>query len=215
MLVAIVVLTAVGWPQLLELPAATGSSLVIAIAGVGALVVVFAAPREPWIRTVPLVLGFAVVLAFINELARPDDRRRLTQSLLGTVAGVVLVVGAAGWLAADRTIVGHRVVLLAAVTMAASAVIAALPVYGWASFSTTTLGGVAVAVVLAQSLIEMRMLTAVAIGVIGGLMVALTQLLFVRIPTLRSGRAALATVAVPLVCAGPFFYAIARLTLEV
>lgn len=161
------------------------------------------------------VFAFAVVLAFINELTRPDDRSRLTESLLGTISGIVIVVGASGWLAADMSTVGHRVVLLAAVAIAAAAVVAALPVYGWTSFSTTTLGGVAAAVVVAQTAVDVRMLTAVAVGTVTGLMVAATQMIFVRIPSLRSARAAMATVVVPIAIAGPFIYAIARLTLNV
>ncbi|GAA2517723.1 hypothetical protein [Rarobacter incanus] len=211
----VVIAMAIGWPVLLGLPARVGSALVIALAGLGALAVVFAAPREPWIRSVPLVLAFAVVLAFINELTRPDDRSRLTQSLLGTVAGAVLVAGAAGWLAADRTVVGHKVITLGAIALAVAAVIAALPMYGWASFTTSSLAAVVGAVVVAQSIIPMRMLTAIAVGVLSGLAVAMSHMLFVRIPALRSARAAWAAIAAPIVAAGPFLYAIARLTLVV
>ncbi|SNS65245.1 hypothetical protein SAMN06309944_1167 [Micrococcales bacterium KH10] len=214
-LALVVLAIALGWPRLMNLPAVTGSSLVMALAGLSSLAVVYAAPREPWIRSVPLVLAFAVVLAFVNELARPDDRSRLTESLLGTVSGAFLAIGVSGWLAADRSILGHRVVVLAALALAVASILAALPIYGWTSFTTTTLAGVATAVALAQVWLNVRTLTALAAGLVAGLCVAFAQSLFIRMTTLRSPRAAIATVAVPLVAAGPFIYAIARLTLQV
>lgn len=211
-LVAVVLIFAWGWPRLVALPAVLGSSVVVAVSGVGAIAAVYKSMTEPWLRSVPLVLAMGIFLAFVNELARPDDRRRAVDSLMGTVTGVVLAVVSAGWLAADRSEHGSKVVVVTGIAIAVASVVAAIPVYGWSSFSLTVFAGLVGAVALGRFVVDVRTLATLAVGLVAGLVVASVHMLFVRLNTLRFASGSLAVVVIPIAVAGPAVYAIARLT---
>jgi len=94
---------AAGWPLLLGLPNVLGSAVVIALGGAGAVVAVTATRGQPFLRELPIVIALAILLAFVNELARQDGRARLVDSVSGTVAGVLVAAASAGWVAAERS----------------------------------------------------------------------------------------------------------------
>ena len=83
---------AVGWPALLGLPARTGASVVVALGGAGGVARGGLTRGEPVLRGLPVVVALAVLLAFVNELARTDGRPRLVESVAGSVSGVLVAV---------------------------------------------------------------------------------------------------------------------------
>src|SRR5699024_2243025 len=115
-----VMAVAVGWPWLIAIPAPRTSSAVLALCGFGAVVSVVVMDVEPLLKWLPAALGGAVVIAFLHQLARRDGRPRLVEGVSGMVAGMLVLASAAGWVAAVRTVGGERLVVTAAVGLAAA-----------------------------------------------------------------------------------------------
>lgn len=140
----LVVMVAAGWPGLLELPSARGSSLVIGATGVaGVVLAVIAPPAYPPMQAVATVCALGVFASFVHEMVR-RERRDLTASLTGTVAGVMLAGMATCWVraqatsleaaraaasgdAAIRAAAANGVVAVCAVALCASLLVLSLP----------------------------------------------------------------------------------------
>ena len=208
----LVLLVAAGWAPLLRLPAQGGTTVVVALAGLGAVAVAWATRGEPVLRNVPLVLAMALVLAFVAEMLRRGGRPRLVESVSGTVTGAVVAVCCSGWVAAGRSEAGASLVVVSAVGLAVASAVSATPVArSWAgSLVGVALGGVAAggAAMLVPSIDPVSGLVA---GVVTGLVVAVLRLLFERQPALTSRYAVLAAVTTPVAVAGILVFVVGRL----
>lgn len=204
------VLLAAGWPVLLRLPSPLGSGVVVAIAGIGAVAVVVATRGEPFLRELPVVVALAVLLAFVNELARQDGRLRLTESVTGTVTGVVVVTATAGWVASARTPGGTGLVVAGAVALAIAAGVSAVPLGGWTGAFVTTgasvLAGGAVGLVMPT----LEPLPGVVLGLAVGILVASLHELLDRTVARRRRLAALAAIVLPVLLTGIGVYVVGR-----
>lgn len=209
--VALVTLAfAFGWPVLAQLPSRLGTSVVIALCGVGGVAVVQRTVDEPYLRGLPVVFAFSVLLAFVNELARRGGRERLVESVTGTVAGTLVAVTAAGWVATQHAPGGANLLVAGALALAAGSAASALPFHGWTGAGVTTgaslvaggLGGLVLPVIdpLAGALL--------GIGV--GVLVSSMQELFDRLPALSRRPAAVAALVVPVPVTGILVYVVGR-----
>lgn len=201
---------AVGWPALLGLPNVLGSAVVIALGGAGAVVAVTATRGQPFLREMPVVLALAILLAFVNELARQDGRRRLVDSVAGTVTGVLVATAAAGWVAAERAPGGTSLVVSGAVALAVGAAVSAVPLGDWLGATVTTgsavLAGGAVGVVMS----DMDLVIGGLLGLATGILVAALHVLFDRLPALHQRVAASAVVVLPVAVSGILVYVVGR-----
>lgn len=210
-LLALVV--AVGWPSLLDLPSRLGSGVVIALGGAGGVLAVAATRGLPVLRELPVVVALAVLLAFVNELARQDGRRRLVESVSGTVTGVLVASAAAGWVAAIRTPSGVGLVVTGALALAAAAAVSAIPFGEWLSAGMTTFAGVAGGVAAGAVMPGVGPLPGAALGVAVGLLVGVLHVLFERVPALRRRWAAAAALMLPVSVSGILTYVVGRVLL--
>ena len=201
---------AAGWPVLLGLPNLLGSSVVIALGGAGAVVAVTATRGQPFLRELPFVVALAVLLAFVNELARQDGRHRLVDSVAGTVTGVLVAASSAGWVAAERSPDGTALVVSAAVALAVAAAVSAVPLGGWLNPAVTcgaaVLGGGAVGAVMS----DLGPTVGAVLGLAMGILVAALHALFDRLPALRRRAAALTVVVLPVALSGLLVYVVGR-----
>ncbi|MCK9795196.1 hypothetical protein M1843_15705 [Isoptericola sp. 4D.3] len=209
---ALAILLAIGWAPLLRLPAQGGTTVVVALAGLGAVAVAWGTEGEPVLRNVPLVLAMALVLAFVAEMLRRGGRPRLVESVSGTVTGAVVAVCASGWVAAGRSEAGASLVVASAIGLAVASAVSATPVArGWAgSLVGVALGGVA-AGGAAAVLPSIDPISGLVAGLVSGLVVAVLRLLFERQPALTSRRAVLAAVTTPVAVAGVLVFVVGRL----
>lgn len=209
--VVLVLLLAVGWPVLLRLPSPLGSGVVVALTGIGGVAVALATRGEPYLRGLPIVIALAVLLAFVNELARQDGRLRLVESVTGTVSGVVVVATAAAWVAAARTPGGTGLVVTAAVALAIAAGVSAVPLGGWTGAFVTAgaaiLAGGAVALVMPT----LDPLPGVVLGLAVGILVASMHELLERTEARRRRLAAVAAIVLPVLVTGIGAYVVGRL----
>ena len=208
---ALVILVALGWPRMLRLPAAGGTRLVALIGGLGAVASTWYTPSEPVLRYLPIVLAISIVLAFLSEMMRRDGRRRLTESVTGTVTAVVVAVCCAGWVAAARTEAGAMLVVTAAFALVIAAVTAALPLKGWRALAVAVAAAVLAGGGVATVLSGMDTVSGAWTGAVAGIVVGGLHLLLERLPALRGRMAGLSAAAVPVAVTGMFVFVVGRL----
>ena len=210
LLIALSGVLALGWPRVAGLPARVGSGVVIGLAGVAAVVVVHVTTTEPLLGDVPAVFAGAVLAAFVAELARRDGRERLVESVAGTVAGALVPVCAAGWLAAERTAAGDAVVVTGAVALAVASAVTALPLRGWAGAGATLGAAVAGGLVAGAALPTVGLLSGALLGAATGVLVAAGDALFDRLPALEHRLAGWAVAVLPVAVTGILVYVVGR-----
>lgn len=208
--VVLTVLLAVGWPVLLDLPSPLGSGVVVALAGIGAVGVVLATRGEPFLRELPIVVALAIVLAFVNELARQDGRLRLVESVTGTVSGIVVVTTAAGWIASVRTPGGTGLVVGGAVALAIAAGVSAVPLGGWTGALVTMVAAVLAGGAVGLVMPALGLLPGIVLGLAIGILMASLHVLLDRTVARRRRLAALAAIVLPVLVTGVGVYVVGR-----
>lgn len=208
--VALALVIAVGWPVLLGLPNLLGSGVVVALGGAGAVIAVTATRGQPVLRALPVVVALAVLLAFVNELARQDGRRRLVDSVAGTVTGVLVATSAAGWVAAERAPGGTSLVVSGAVALAVAAAVSAVPLGGWLGATVTSVSAVVAGGAVGGVMPDIGVLVGGLLGLATGVLIAALHALVDPIDALRRRWAALAVVALPVSVSGILVYVVGR-----
>lgn len=210
LLVVLTVVFALGWPAVAGLAAPRGSTVVIGLTGVGAVVVAFLTTTEPLLGDVPVVFAGAVLLSFIAELARRDGRERLVESVAGTVAGALVPMCAVGWLAAERTTAGDAVVVTGAVALAMGAATTALPLRRWVGATAVIVASVAGGLVAGAALPDVGLLSGAVLGVAVGILAAAGDALFDRVPSLERRLAGWSVAVLPVAVVGILVYVVGR-----
>ncbi len=209
-------LLAIGWPVLLRLPNPLGSGVVIALGGVGAVLTVTATKGALALRQLPVVLALAILLAFVNELARQDGRRRLVDSVAGTVTGLLVATAASGWVASERMPGGSYLVVAGAVSLAFAsfvsfgAGVSAVSHREWATAVATTAAGVVSGAAAAAVMPDTSPLVGAFLGLGTGMLIAALDALFHRLPALRRPLASLAAIVLPVAVTGILVYVVGR-----
>nr|BFF20101.1 hypothetical protein GCM10025730_36220 [Promicromonospora thailandica] len=211
--VVLVVLVALGWPSLLRLPAPGSTRLVVALCGVGGAAVTYLTPGEPVLRHLPIVLAGAVVLAFVAQMLRRDGRPQLTESVSGTVAGVVSAVAASGWIAAARSDAGAALVVTSAVALAVAAAVSALPLRGWVALGVSAAAAVVVGGGAGTLLPNIDTVSGLWSGLVAGLVVGALHLLLERLPTRGARLAGLSASTLPVAVCGILVFVVGRMVI--
>ena len=211
--VVLVVLVALGWPSLLRLPAAGSTRLVVALCGVGGAAATYFTEGEPVLRHLPTVLAGAVVLSFIAQMLRRDGRPQLTESVSGTVAGVVAAIATSGWIAAARSDAGATLVVTSAVALAVAAAVAALPVRGWVALGISAVAAVLVGGAAATLLPDIDTVSGLWCGLVAGIVVGALHLLLERLPARGARLAGLTASALPVAVCGIFVFVVGRMVI--
>ncbi|NLE70675.1 MAG: hypothetical protein GX609_01080 [Actinomycetales bacterium] len=201
---------AAGWPLLLGLPNVLGSAVVIALGGAGAVVAVTATRGQPFLRELPIVIALAILLAFVNELARQDGRARLVDSVSGTVAGVLVAAASAGWVAAERSPSGTALVVSGAVALAFASAVSVVPLHSWHAPAVTIGAAVLAGGGAGAAMQEFGLVVGGTLGLAMGVLVAALHALFDRLPALRRRAAALTVVVLPVALSGLLVYVVGR-----
>lgn len=167
-------LLGLAWPDLLELPSPGGTRAVVAGTGMlAALVTVVTPERFTPLTGVVMVCAAGVLASFVHQMLR-RERRDLTQSLTGTVAGVFVAGIGACWVLAQSGALEAGttgVVTALAAGMAATLLLNTLPLPGLTRFGIAAVSGAVLAAVLLSALAGIGPLLAGLVGaitVIGG-----------------------------------------------
>jgi len=172
----VVIVFALGWPDLLDVRhARVSTSVVIAVSGLAATALAAAtAASLKSMSAIAVLLAGCVLLAFAHQLLRRDGRASLVESITVTLSGQVIAVLASGWVLLTQTRVGADGLLVAAVAVGAAALVTGLPIEGtlrgWAAFVAGASVSTVVSVVLANSDLAATLLVGVGVaGVASGL----------------------------------------------
>lgn len=204
-LALLALLIGIAWPGLLELPSPGGTRTVVAGTGIlGALVTVLAPDRISPISGIVMVCAAGVLAAFVQQMLR-TDRRGLTASLTGTVAGVFVSAIAACWIiaqsaAAEAGTTG--VVTSIAAGLAATLLVNSTPLPSVLRFALSALTGVGVTTALAVSLTGLGPLLAAAIGAVTAIGASCAHLLTGSSLVAKEPVPSLAVAAVPVATVG-------------
>ncbi|WP_426593347.1 hypothetical protein ACPPVS_16670 [Cellulomonas sp. McL0617] len=201
---------ALGWPALVGLPFRVGSSVVVAIGGIGSVIVVHLTDAQPYLRFLPLVLAGAVLLSFLNELVRRDGRERLVESVSGTVAGTLVAVASAGWVATGRTPGGEPLVVVGALALAVGSVVVALHLARWLGAVVTSVAAAAAGAFGGALLPDITVRPGLLLGLAVGVLVATLHALFDQLPSLERRWPSLAAVTLPVTVTGTLVYVVGR-----
>ena len=162
------------------------------------------------------LLGSVILLAFVNELARQDGRKRLVDSVAGTVTGVLVATAAAGWVASERIPDGTNLVVAGAVSLAFAsfvsfgAGVSAMSHREWATALATTTAGVVSGAAVAAVMPSTTPLVGAFLGLGTGMLIASLDALFHRLPALRRRLAGCAAVVLPVAVSGILVYVVGR-----
>jgi len=207
-----VLVLALGWGSLLDLPARRGTGLVIALVGCGgaALAVKAANMTRPLAPYAALLAG-AVLLAFAHELTRRRGRPHLVESVTGTAAGETLALLGGGWALLPGTRLGLAALVAGAAATGGARLVAVLAVperiAGWAALAT----GAAIGAIAGAVVDPTRVLPLLAVAVVVASVVAGLDRLLLGLTGRRSVLAVLAGGAAPVLAVGTVAYAVARL----
>lgn len=210
----VVLVVAIGWPVLLQLPDVRGTSLVIVLTGwVAVFVAWWGAGGIRPLATFAIVLAFAVLAAFTHELIRRNGRPRLVESVTGTLSGQVAAVLAAGWVLLPDAAPGVAGVVVAAVAVGAARLVDAFPlpgeVAGWVSLAIGTSAGSAAAFVLADDSLQACLAAAI---VASAVVAAMDRALAAQAAGRSRGAVGLlASAAAPVSSVGMVAYTVIRL----
>lgn len=202
---ALALLAGIGWPNLLELPSALGTRIVIAAVGImGAAVAVSVPERFTPVSGILMVCAVGVFAAFVQQMLRAE-RRELTASLTGTVAGVFLSGTAACWVIAQAEAVElGREGLLASIAagLASTLLLNVTPLPSRARFVLSIVVGAGVTAVLTTALGGIALPFAIGAGLLTAIGAGCTQLLVGSSLVAKEPLPSLAVGAVPVATIG-------------
>ena len=193
-------LIGLAWPSLLELPSPGGTRAVVAGTGIlGALVTVLVPERFTPLSGVVMVCAIGVFASFAHQMLR-SERRELTESLTGTIAGVFVSGIAACWVLAQSAALDSAsgsVVTAIAAGLAATLLMNSTPLPSLLRFVLAALLGVAV-----TTLAGVLPLLAVVIGLVTAIGAGCAHLLTGSSLVSREPAPSLAVAAVPVATVG-------------
>lgn len=202
---ALTLLVGVAWPDLLELPSPVGTRFVVAGVGVcGAVLAVTSTDRFSPVSGIVMLCAVGVFAAFAQQMLR-SDRRELTASLTGTVAGVFVSGIAATWVLAQvEALSTGRTGLVAALAagLAATLLLNATPLPPTPRFVSSVIVGTGVTALLATTLAGTGLLIAAGLGALVAVGAGAAQLLVGSSLIAREPLPSLAVGAVPVGTAG-------------
>lgn len=205
---ALVVVVALGWPELAGLPFRPGSAAVVGLVGVGG---VFAVRYTgTGLSGLAVVLACGLMVAFVNELLRRDGRTRMVESVSGTVAGGVLALCTACWVATESLAGGEAVVVTGALALALGAAVSAFELPRWLSAVSTALAATAAGTLAGLVLPTISLTAGAVLGIAVGVLVAALDALFDSLVELKRVLPSLSASALPVAVSGAVVYIVGR-----
>lgn len=177
LLSVLVIVFAWGWPHLIGIPGAVGSSVVVGLVGLAAVI-----GSEIWDSARPVVpaVGIGVLAAFVQQMLRKDGREHLVDAVTGTVSGLVIAGSGAAWVTIGSLDGGAETLLVASAAMCAGALAHFLRAAEPVVVSAIVLGAALVGLGTG-SLLGVSLIASGAVGLaLGGLMGACYTVFSVR-----------------------------------
>lgn len=223
LLLALIPLTAQGWPALLRAHHNRGAVVVMTLSGWVASVVVYLLND---LGAAGVVMALSVVGAFVGQMLRRDGRPDLVEDLSATVSGCLVVVSGAAWCALEEGLADPAVIVPTCLALFVGALLSVLELRATIlEILTVTVPALAAAIaggVLASAgffgpahsgaLASTQSAAAcLIVGFVAGLLMAAGNRVLWTHRWVPGGRAAVTSAIAPILAAGIPVYAIARL----
>ncbi|GAB2540147.1 hypothetical protein [Brachybacterium huguangmaarense] len=210
----IVVMVAMGWPELLELPSRRGTRAVMVLTGIAGVAMALWSPGSfSPVEGIATVAALGVFASFVHQMLRPD-RSDLTASLTGTASGALLTGLSACWVQASALIAtdaAQRSELAAcAVILAVVLALLAPPLHPVVTSSVAVLAAIGTAAVLLPAA-GTALLPSLVAGAVIGAGTAATHRLLSSLLLAREPVPSLTVAAAPVATAGVVVLLVARL----
>jgi hypothetical protein len=207
------VVTAWGWSVLTDPPDPAPTSVVAAGGALSICATTALTQTEPYLAWVPVAIAASVIAVFLQQLWR-GDRRRLTEGIASSVAGLAVAASGAALIPLPHYAHGGSWILAAMVTVAAGSVPSALLRWHvgsvWVLFATVVLGtggAVGAAIVLGG----IPLLPAVVLGVLVSAISHAMLRVLLALPRAAAVQAAVAVGSAPVLIVGVVVYVLARM----
>ncbi|MDQ0735837.1 hypothetical protein [Arthrobacter agilis] len=210
------ILTAVGWPYILRVPARKSLSTAIGLSALLAVVLAGITPGPSFLTWFPASVALGVGAVFMIQLLRGTGQSLRLESTLGASSGAVVVGMGSGWVAADRlgaNAADSGMTLVTGVSVLIAIAVCLLP------FPDRLVAPVAVALAALAGPLGAALFTdvpALAAGVVGlacGVVIAGTRRLLVGREAPLAVLAAVAAGVAPVLAIGAVVYFLDKLFL--
>lgn len=131
---------AYGWPRLTDSPQPRATSIMLALLGMAGVAATMLAEAAPFLEWLPTLVGVGLLWAFVQNLTRGVGASYATVNVSAQVAGLVITLSAATWVAAFRLTTDHTTILVGLVAVVLALAATALP---WPARYTSPLAIVA------------------------------------------------------------------------
>lgn len=208
---ALIVVAALGWPRLLRVYRRWVAAGIIAAAGAISIIAVGLGRGEPYLRYAVAAAGAAVLLAMAAEVFFPSPPGRAVASVTGMMAGAMVAVSSAAWVAAARTPGASDLVVAAAAAVAVAGVATTVTRNQQVAAATAVVVSTGLGAALGQLLSDIGWIAGAFMGIVGAAVVLLMAELASREPAPRAVLPAIASGITPVLAMGVLVYLTGRL----
>ncbi len=207
----LIVLLALGWPQLLRASRKREARVVLIAGGLLAVIAVVLGRNAPFLRHMVVAVALMAVAALVSEVFFPSARGRAVTSVAATSAGAVVVASGAAWVAASRTEGAQDLVVAAGVSLAVASVASVITRDGNLNTIIAIAAGTAAGTGTGALFPDLPWYAGGIVGLLCGVIVALLQELARREPRPRPLLAGMSSAVAPVLSAGALVYIGGRL----
>ncbi|MGJ9404655.1 hypothetical protein [Arthrobacter sp. KK5.5] len=213
----LVLLFAIGWPRMMDLPAASSASVLVALAGWAAATVASASSMPEPMKWMAACAAVGVIAVFVAQLMRGTGERQRLESTVTGAGGIVVAVFGSGWVAVDRlapNASNSSMMVVSGLSIAAAVLAGTIR---WPDRVTAPLGLLVAALVGGVGSVigtDIPIFAGVAVGAVVGAVVVGCRVLMVAERGARGTLAAIAAGVAPVLAAGALAYYVERLLLR-
>ncbi|WP_349829630.1 ammonia permease [Brevibacterium litoralis] len=123
----VVVAIAYGWPRLTDSPQPRITSAVLLAFGLLGMVTVWLIPSVPLLEWLPILAGMGLLWSFVQNLVRGIEASHAVANVAAQVAGIVVALAAASWVAGYRIPGDREAVVVGLVAIILAQIATSLP----------------------------------------------------------------------------------------
>jgi len=207
----LVAVAAFGWPRLLRVYRRRVSSAIIGVSGLLSILAVGLGRGEPYLRYAVAAAAGAVLLALTAEVFFPSPRGRAITSVTGMMAGAMVAVSSAAWVASARTPGAEDLVVAGAACLAIAGVATIVTSNSQINAVISIVASIGAGIGLGFVFPSIGWYAGILVGAAASTAVLLVTELGEREPTPRSPIAAIAAGVTPILASGVLVYLGGRL----
>ena len=125
--IGLVVALAYGWPLLTDSPQPVNTSLMLTVMGMVGMAIVWTSHEAPYLELLPIAAGVGLLWAFAQNLLRGIGASHAVANVSAQVAGLVVTLSAATWVAAMRMSGDKEAVIIGLVSIGLAQLATAVP----------------------------------------------------------------------------------------